>query len=150
MRIELPCVHIPRQSRQGSQHHITHLAHDLLFDSSLCLRPFSRVILAISEKPITQLLVFSCSVCRQKLTYSCRRSIFGFLFGSVLASTAVYSYVLQEYRASNDLLIEDIYVGVFPLRYSTPTPNRNVLYMPSWNMYLLVRRSLLCEASTDL
>ncbi|KAG5931444.1 hypothetical protein E4U22_005541 [Claviceps purpurea] len=38
-----------------------------------------------------------------------RGGIFGFLFGSVLASTAVYSYVLQEYRASNDLLIEDIY-----------------------------------------
>lgn len=37
-------------------------------------------------------------------------SLFGFLFGSVLAGGAVYSYVLQEYKASNELLTEDIYV----------------------------------------
>ncbi|KAK2589719.1 hypothetical protein QQS21_012601 [Conoideocrella luteorostrata] len=39
-----------------------------------------------------------------------RGGLFGFLFGSVLASSAVYTYLLQEYRASNDLLTEDIYV----------------------------------------
>lgn len=32
------------------------------------------------------------------------------MFGSVLAGGAVYSYVLQEYKASNELLTEDIYV----------------------------------------
>ncbi|KAL9476695.1 hypothetical protein ACSS6W_006536 [Trichoderma asperelloides] len=39
-----------------------------------------------------------------------RGGLFGFLFGSVLAGGAVYSYVLQEYKASNELLTEDIYV----------------------------------------
>ncbi|KAL7824168.1 hypothetical protein V8C26DRAFT_385111 [Trichoderma gracile] len=38
-----------------------------------------------------------------------RGGLFGFLFGSVLAGGAVYSYVLQEYRTSNELLTEDIY-----------------------------------------
>ncbi|KAG6033719.1 hypothetical protein E4U41_006824 [Claviceps citrina] len=38
-----------------------------------------------------------------------RGGLFGFLFGSVLAGSAVYTYLLQEYRASNDLLTEDIY-----------------------------------------
>ncbi|KAL7801378.1 hypothetical protein V8C43DRAFT_270848 [Trichoderma afarasin] len=38
-----------------------------------------------------------------------RGGLFGFLFGSVLAGGAVYSYVLQEYKASNELLTEDIY-----------------------------------------
>ncbi|KAG5934165.1 hypothetical protein E4U53_000756 [Claviceps sorghi] len=38
-----------------------------------------------------------------------RGGLFGFLFGSVLASSAVYTYLLQEYRASNDVLTEDIY-----------------------------------------
>lgn len=38
--------------------------------------------------------------------------LFGFLFGCVLSGGAVYSYLLQEYKASNDLLTEDIYVGL--------------------------------------
>ncbi|QPH00456.1 hypothetical protein C2857_004065 [Epichloe festucae Fl1] len=38
-----------------------------------------------------------------------RGGLFGFMFGSVLAGSAVYTYLLQEYRASNDLLTEDIY-----------------------------------------
>ncbi|PHH87874.1 hypothetical protein CDD83_8301 [Cordyceps sp. RAO-2017] len=36
-------------------------------------------------------------------------SLFGFLFGCVLAGGGVYSYLVQEYKASNDLLTEDIY-----------------------------------------
>ncbi len=36
--------------------------------------------------------------------------LFGFLFGCVLSGGAVYSYVLNEYKTSNDLLTEDIYV----------------------------------------
>lgn len=84
--------------------------------------PSTELSLLLLQSSMTKLLIFSCFVCGQKLTCSCLRSIFGFLFGSVLASTAVYSYVLQEYRASNDLLIEDIYVGVFPLQRSQTQP----------------------------
>ncbi|KAK0383221.1 hypothetical protein NLU13_9134 [Sarocladium strictum] len=38
-----------------------------------------------------------------------RGGLFGFLFGSVLSGGAVYSYLVQEYKTSNDLLTEDIY-----------------------------------------
>lgn len=37
-------------------------------------------------------------------------SLFGFLFGSVLAGSSVYTYLVSEYKISNDLLTEDIYV----------------------------------------
>jgi hypothetical protein len=36
--------------------------------------------------------------------------LFGFLFGCTLSGAAVYNYLLQEYKAANDLLTEDIYV----------------------------------------
>ena len=36
--------------------------------------------------------------------------LFGFFMGSTLAGAGVYYYVLQEYKASNELLTEDIYV----------------------------------------
>lgn len=59
------------------------------------------------------------------IPYACFR-LFGFLFGSVLAGGAAYSYLLQEYKASNDLLTEDVYVRLScPLLYTTttaPTP----------------------------
>ncbi|KAK3941584.1 hypothetical protein QBC46DRAFT_458276 [Diplogelasinospora grovesii] len=38
-----------------------------------------------------------------------RGGLFGFFLGSTLAGTAVYSYILKEYKASNELLTEDIY-----------------------------------------
>ncbi|KAK3397634.1 hypothetical protein B0T20DRAFT_225250 [Sordaria brevicollis] len=38
-----------------------------------------------------------------------RGGLFGFFFGSTLAGGAVYYYALQEYKASNELLTEDIY-----------------------------------------
>ncbi|CEJ81683.1 hypothetical protein VHEMI01799 [[Torrubiella] hemipterigena] len=38
-----------------------------------------------------------------------RGGLFGFLFGSVLAGSSVYTYLLSEYKISNDLLTEDIY-----------------------------------------
>ena len=44
------------------------------------------------------------------LTASVLSRLFGFLFGCVLSGGAVYSYVLGEYKTSNDLLTEDIYV----------------------------------------
>ncbi|KAM0254820.1 hypothetical protein ACHAQJ_006419 [Trichoderma viride] len=48
-----------------------------------------------------------------------RGGLFGFLFGSVLSGGAVYSYVLQEYKTSNELLTEDIYVRL--LHVFSPT-----------------------------
>ena len=44
-------------------------------------------------------------------------SLFGFLFGCVASGAGVYSYLIGEYKASNDLLIEDIYVS-----YLSPKP----------------------------
>ncbi|KAI8965820.1 hypothetical protein F5Y11DRAFT_344134 [Daldinia sp. FL1419] len=38
-----------------------------------------------------------------------RGGLFGFLLGSTLAGAGIYSYVLREYKASNELLTEDIY-----------------------------------------
>jgi hypothetical protein len=40
----------------------------------------------------------------------CRR-LFGFLLGSTLAGASVYYYILEEYKVSNEMLTEDIYVG---------------------------------------
>lgn len=40
--------------------------------------------------------------------------LLGFLSGSFLAAGGMYFYVLQEYKVSNELLTEDIYVS-FPL-----------------------------------
>lgn len=37
--------------------------------------------------------------------------LFGFLLGSTLAGASVYYYILEEYKVSNELLTEDIYVG---------------------------------------
>ena len=37
-------------------------------------------------------------------------SLFGFLLGSVLAGGGLYYYVVDEYKVSNELLTEDIYV----------------------------------------
>ncbi|KAL9122414.1 MAG: hypothetical protein Q9187_001034 [Circinaria calcarea] len=38
-----------------------------------------------------------------------RGGLFGFLLGSSLAGAAVYYYILEEYKVSNELLTEDIY-----------------------------------------
>jgi hypothetical protein len=38
-----------------------------------------------------------------------RGGLFGFLLGTSLSGTAVYSYLVGEYKTSNDLLTEDIY-----------------------------------------
>lgn len=35
----------------------------------------------------------------------------GFLLGSTLAGAGVYYYILEEYKVSNELLTEDIYVS---------------------------------------
>lgn len=36
--------------------------------------------------------------------------LFGFLFGVTLAGASAYYYVIDEYKLSNDMLTEDIYV----------------------------------------
>ena len=43
--------------------------------------------------------------------------LFGFALGSILTGSGVYYYVLEEYRVSNGLLTEDIYVcyNLFPI-----------------------------------
>lgn len=38
-------------------------------------------------------------------------SVFGFLIGTVLAGSGLYYYVVDEYKISNRLLVEDIYVS---------------------------------------
>lgn len=37
--------------------------------------------------------------------------MFGFLLGSALAGAGTYYYILEEYKVSNELLTEDIYVS---------------------------------------
>ncbi|KEF63475.1 uncharacterized protein A1O9_01453, partial [Exophiala aquamarina CBS 119918] len=39
-----------------------------------------------------------------------RGGLFGFLLGTTLAGASVYYYILEEYKVSNELLTEDIYV----------------------------------------
>jgi hypothetical protein len=42
-------------------------------------------------------------------------SVMGLLFGSVLSGVGMYAYVVQEYRVSNELLTEDIFVSSLDL-----------------------------------
>ena len=49
-------------------------------------------------------------VCARLTAGGASSRLFGFFFGSTLAGGAVYYYGLQEYKASNELLNEDIYV----------------------------------------
>jgi hypothetical protein len=39
-------------------------------------------------------------------------SIFGFLLGSTISGAGLYYYVVDEYRVSNELLTEDVYVSL--------------------------------------
>ncbi|KAK2848525.1 hypothetical protein FQN49_005637 [Arthroderma sp. PD_2] len=39
-----------------------------------------------------------------------RGGLFGFLAGSTVAGASVYYYILEEFRLSNEMLTEDIYV----------------------------------------
>jgi hypothetical protein len=49
-----------------------------------------------------------------------QHSILGFLSGAVLSGGALYYYVIDEYRVSNELLTEDIYVSYHPPFSHTP------------------------------
>lgn len=44
--------------------------------------------------------------------------LFGFFFGSTLTGAGIYYYVLDEYKLSNELLTEDIYVSTLHLQPS--------------------------------
>ncbi|MCJ1449997.1 hypothetical protein MMC28_000325 [Mycoblastus sanguinarius] len=44
-----------------------------------------------------------------------RGGMFGFLLGSTLAGAGTYYYILEEYKVSNELLTEDIYVRRDPV-----------------------------------
>lgn len=48
----------------------------------------------------------------------CLYRLFGFLLGTVGAGGALYYYVVDQYKVSNELLTEDIYVS-FPLSCMT-------------------------------
>lgn len=52
------------------------------------------------------------------LTHYFLFSLFGFLLGSTLAGFGMYYYVVDEYKVSNELLTEDIYVSP-PIEYRT-------------------------------
>ena len=52
------------------------------------------------------------------LTYD---RLFGFLLGATTSGAGMYYYVIDEYRVSNELLTEDIYVSCYP---STHTNNQ--------------------------
>jgi hypothetical protein len=43
--------------------------------------------------------------------------LFGFLLGATAAGAGMYYYVLEEYRVSNELLTEDIYVRLLELLF---------------------------------
>ena len=45
------------------------------------------------------------------LTSTLLHRLLGFFLGSTLAGATVYYYVLEEYKISNEMLSEDIYVS---------------------------------------
>jgi hypothetical protein len=48
---------------------------------------------------------------KYRLIRTLRCRLFGFLLGSTLAGASVYYYILEEYKVSNEMLTEDIYVS---------------------------------------
>lgn len=62
-------------------------------------------------------------------------SLFGFLLGSVIAGAGLYYYVIDEYKVSNELLTEDIYVRASLWQTHVPSPllTQPRLYKPPSN-----------------
>lgn len=62
-----------------------------------------------------------------RLTNDAHR-LFGFFFGSTLTGAGIYYYVLDEYKLSNELLTEDIYVSIAssPDAASLSTPHAHI------------------------
>lgn len=105
--------HVSSKSTSLSLHHETKQPL-LLATQPAMLAPASSRILAraLSSRSFhasARRLNESAPLPARKPMGAFRGGLFGFLFGSVLAGGAVYSYVLQEYKASNELLTEDIY-----------------------------------------
>lgn len=68
-------------------------------------RPFPQLL----RPPTKHFLYCLCSLFVPVLTVI-RPRLFGFLLGSTLAGASVYYYILEEYKISNEMLTEDIYV----------------------------------------
>lgn len=73
----------------------------------LCVNPLARSE-AGASKPLSSLVQLLQFLADSYLLSPYR--IFGFLLGTTLASAGTYYYILDEYRVSNELLTEDIYV----------------------------------------
>ena len=61
-----------------------------------------RLLVSCMTASLLRVLTNPCSVSLYRL--------FGFLLGTTLAGAGTYYYILDEYRVSNELLTEDIYV----------------------------------------
>lgn len=89
---------------------LQHPLHEGGRDCSACQKArwsFSRRVLqALCKEPINGFIVLN------NLTHILiiPISLFGFLSGAVFAGATVYYYILGEYRVSNEMLTEDIYV----------------------------------------
>lgn len=75
-------------------------ASRMLFRSSVAARGFSTTSRRMAD---------AAPLPARKPMGAFRGGLFGFLFGTVLSGSAVYSYLVSEYKTSNDLLTEDIY-----------------------------------------
>jgi hypothetical protein len=56
-------------------------------------------------------------------------SMFGFLLGATSAGAGMYYYVIDEYRVSNELLTEDIYVRL--LLHTSPLQSVDINAVPT-------------------
>ncbi|KAG5973513.1 hypothetical protein E4U55_000481 [Claviceps digitariae] len=81
----------------------------MLGPSRLALRSATRAVAARTFSTSARRMADASPLPAKRPMGAFRGGLFGFLFGSVLAGSAVYTYLLQEYRAYNDLLTEDIY-----------------------------------------
>lgn len=70
------------------------------------MQPCARCLLAVnkSENRSMQLGLLKATA------WLTRRRLFGFLLGATTSGAGMYYYVIDEYRVSNQLLTEDIYV----------------------------------------
>lgn len=78
------------------------------------LRAFSRPTTSFAQTSqrafqTTRTLLADGVVSPRKPIGAFRGSLFGFLLGTVLAGGGMYYYVVDEYKVSNELLVEDIY-----------------------------------------
>lgn len=74
---------------------------------------------ATSSEDASEVLNMCCVARKNERRYTdrFRSRLFGFFFGSTLTGAGIYYYVLDEYKLSNELLTEDIYVSsTMPLR----------------------------------